>query len=126
MFPNVTQSAFRAQPRVVNSFVVRIKFALLTVECARDKCASHFPVLKYEATAKASMAARSRACSPLLPHPCPHNIVRHRGDSQSCRYESKLSVTYREHPQRDGLPVVGEVAYPNLDFEYTKVRWGVG
>lgn len=46
---------------------------------------------------------------------------RHRGDSQSYRYESKISVTYREHPQKDGLLVVGEVAYPNLDFEYTKV-----
>lgn len=47
---------------------------------------------------------------------------RYRGDSQSYRYESKISVTYREHPQKDGLLVVGEVAYPNLDFEYTKVR----
>lgn len=47
---------------------------------------------------------------------------RYRGDSQSYRYESKISVTYREHPQKDGLSVVGEVAYPNLDFEYTKVR----
>lgn len=48
-------------------------------------------------------------------------INRYRGDSQSYRYESKISVTYREHPQKDGLPVVGEVAYPNLDFEYNKV-----
>ncbi|CAN0091909.1 unnamed protein product, partial [Laminaria digitata] len=47
--------------------------------------------------------------------------IRYRGDSQSRRYESKLSVTYKEHPQRDGLALVGEVAYPNLDFEYTKV-----
>lgn len=46
---------------------------------------------------------------------------RYRGDSQSYRYESKLSVTYCDHPQKDGLLVVGEVAYPNLDFEYTKV-----
>lgn len=52
---------------------------------------------------------------------CPNS---YRGDSQSYRYESKISVTYREHPQKDGLLVVGEVAYPNLDFEYTKVGGG--
>ena len=52
--------------------------------------------------------------------PSPH-VNSYRGDSQSYRYESKISVTYREHPQKDGLLVVGEVAYPNLDFEYTKV-----
>lgn len=62
----------------------------------------------------------------LTPSPTSHAAhlfiyARHRGDSQSRRYESKLSVTYREHPQRDSLPVVGEVAYPNLDFEYSKV-----
>lgn len=69
----------------------------------------------------------SDSCSPsfntlrLLCDPAQNDKKRHSGDCQSRRYESKLSVTYRQHPQKDGLPVVGEVAFPNLDFEYTKV-----
>lgn len=72
--------------------------------------------------------------TPLTPYPPPKKMLafytrhaypkpeqRYRGDSQSRRYDSKLSVAYKEHPQRDSLPLVGEVAYPNLDFEYTKV-----
>ena len=47
-----------------------------------------------------------------------------KGDRQSQRIETRLSVAYQSHPHRDSIPLLGEINFPNLDFEYNVVNFG--
>ena len=38
--------------------------------------------------------------------------------------ESALTAVYREHPNRDKVPLIGEINFPNLQFDYTTVDFG--
>src|SRR5689334_17476852 len=44
-----------------------------------------------------------------------------KGDRQSTKLKAGLAVTYRDHVQKDRLPLLGEICWPNLSFE-SKVR----
>jgi len=46
----------------------------------------------------------------------------YKGDKRSMRVENTLVVAYLNHPQRDEVGLIGDIHYPNLDFEYTQVR----
>ena len=46
------------------------------------------------------------------------------GDRQSGTHEAKLAITYREHPQKDGVKLVGELCFPNLVFDVAKADLG--
>jgi len=45
-------------------------------------------------------------------------------DRKSHTAESKLVAVYRDHPQRDNINLLGEINFPNLDFEYTVINFG--
>jgi len=46
------------------------------------------------------------------------------GDKESAKIKSNLIVQYRDHPQKDKLPLFGEICFPNLTFESTKIDFG--
>jgi len=48
----------------------------------------------------------------------------YRNDRQSQRIESKIQVSYPEHPQRDTIGIVGEINFPNLSFDNSIVNFG--
>lgn len=45
-------------------------------------------------------------------------------DKQSTKIKSNLVLKYADHPQRDKLPLFGEISFPNLSFESTKIDFG--
>ena len=47
------------------------------------------------------------------------------GDKQSGTHESKLQISYREHPQKDSVRLSGELCFPNLVFDISKADLGV-
>ena len=48
----------------------------------------------------------------------------YRDDRVSHVAESALTAVYREHPNRDKVPLIGEINFPNLQFDYTTVDFG--
>eukprot|EP00906_Rhabdomonas_costata_P023126 RCo033281 len=48
----------------------------------------------------------------------------HRGDRQTHVIKTKLTVVYKEHPQRDTVDLTGDVTFPNLTFDSTTVDFG--
>eukprot|EP01042_Synura_sphagnicola_P028807 gene28807-37157_t len=48
----------------------------------------------------------------------------YRDDRTSHVVERPFTVMYRGHPQKDSINLVGEVIYPNLEFEKTTVDFG--
>ena len=48
----------------------------------------------------------------------------YRGDRQSHRVESALGIAYRDHPQRDQIPLAAMISFPNLDFALSTVDFG--
>jgi len=48
----------------------------------------------------------------------------YKNDRLSCRVDGKLRISYENHPQRDELNLVGEINFPNLDFEFTEINFG--
>lgn len=46
-------------------------------------------------------------------------------DDHLCRViNGKITIAYTGHPQRDSVDVVGDISFPNLSFETTKVDFG--
>ena len=48
----------------------------------------------------------------------------YRDDRVSHVAEGKLTAVYREHPNKDNIPLIGEINFPNLEFDYTTVDFG--
>ncbi|KAH8054149.1 hypothetical protein JL720_14520 [Aureococcus anophagefferens] len=48
----------------------------------------------------------------------------YKGDRQSQKLDTRLTVAYHQHPQRDSVGLVGEINFPNLHFEYSVVNFG--
>lgn len=48
----------------------------------------------------------------------------YKDDCQSHVAEKKLTAVYRDHPRRDAWDLIGEVNFPNVEFEYTRVDFG--
>ncbi|KAL1499824.1 hypothetical protein AB1Y20_012509 [Prymnesium parvum] len=46
------------------------------------------------------------------------------GDRECARHESRLLMSYREHPQKDGLKLLGESFFPNLKLDLEKGDFG--
>ena len=46
------------------------------------------------------------------------------GDKECMKHESKLQLAYREHPQKDGIKLLGETFFPNLTFDLEKGDFG--
>ena len=38
--------------------------------------------------------------------------------------ERKLTAVYRDHPRKDAFDLIGDINFPNLEFEYTRVDFG--
>ncbi|KAJ1445550.1 hypothetical protein M885DRAFT_473458 [Pelagophyceae sp. CCMP2097] len=47
-----------------------------------------------------------------------------RGDRVSQRIDTRLTVAYHAHPQRDSVALTGEINFPNLHFEQQLVNFG--
>ncbi|KAJ0401033.1 hypothetical protein P43SY_009913 [Pythium insidiosum] len=46
-------------------------------------------------------------------------------DDHRCRVlQGKVAVAYVAHPQRDSVELVGDISFPNLEFETTKIDFG--
>ena len=48
----------------------------------------------------------------------------YKSDRQSHKAPSALTAVYRGHPQRDNIELLGDINFPNLDFEYTVINFG--
>lgn len=48
----------------------------------------------------------------------------YRDDKTSHTVEKQLIIAYRGHPQKDIIPLVGEIIYPNLKFETQNITFG--
>ncbi|CAM9191035.1 unnamed protein product, partial [Phaeothamnion confervicola] len=48
----------------------------------------------------------------------------YRSDRRSHVADGRLTVVYRDHAQRDALPLAGAIHFPNLSFDTTKVNFG--
>ena len=48
----------------------------------------------------------------------------YRDDKTSHTVEKQLTIAYRGHPQKDIIPLIGEIIYPNLKFETQNVVFG--
>eukprot|EP00935_MAST-01C_sp_MAST-1C-sp1_P000586 g586.t1 len=48
----------------------------------------------------------------------------YRNDRQTHNILGKITCVYRDHPQKDTIELVGEINFPNLDFEFTVVNFG--
>eukprot|EP00937_MAST-01D_sp_MAST-1D-sp2_P000047 g47.t1 len=48
----------------------------------------------------------------------------YRNDRQSHDIDTSIFCVYRDHPQKDKFPLLAEINFPNLEFEYTKVDFG--
>jgi hypothetical protein len=48
----------------------------------------------------------------------------YKADRQSHKIPSALTAVYRGHPQRDNISLLGDINFPNLDFEYTVINFG--
>jgi len=48
----------------------------------------------------------------------------YRDDKTSHTVEKQLTIAYRGHPQKDIIPLVGEIIYPNLKFETQNIAFG--
>lgn len=48
----------------------------------------------------------------------------YRDDRQSHVAEGRLSAIYKDHPRRDGVPLIADINFPNLAFERTKIDFG--
>jgi hypothetical protein len=48
----------------------------------------------------------------------------YRNDRQSHTAEGKLVAAYRNHPNRDSVPLLGEINFPNVKFDYTTIDFG--
>jgi len=53
-----------------------------------------------------------------------HFIAGIKGDKMSAKIKSNIGIVYRDHPQRDKLPLFGEICFPNLSFESTAIDFG--
>lgn len=47
-----------------------------------------------------------------------------KGDRMSTKMKCSMAITYRDHPQRDKLPLFGEICFPNLSFEAESIAFG--
>ncbi|KAF4655034.1 hypothetical protein FOL46_008426, partial [Perkinsus olseni] len=45
-------------------------------------------------------------------------------DRQCAVLKQNISITYRDHPQKDSLEAIGEVVFPNLSFERAELDFG--
>ena len=48
----------------------------------------------------------------------------YRDDRQSHDINTAIFCTYADHPQKDRFPLLAEINFPNLEFEYTDVKFG--
>ncbi|GMH58813.1 hypothetical protein TrST_g5240 [Triparma strigata] len=48
----------------------------------------------------------------------------YKADRQSHIADNNLTAVYRGHPQRDNIKMIGDINFPNLDFEYTVINFG--
>jgi hydrocephalus-inducing protein len=48
----------------------------------------------------------------------------YRADRQSHVAQGRLTVVYTGHPRRDAIPLTGDIAFPNVDLEYTSIGFG--
>ncbi|KAF0682818.1 Aste57867_25117 [Aphanomyces stellatus] len=48
----------------------------------------------------------------------------YKDDHMSRVINSKLSTSYTGHPQRDSIELKGEIFFPNLEFEYSRIDFG--
>ena len=48
----------------------------------------------------------------------------YRGDRVSHRHKTKLSVVYKDHPQKDSMELLADVTFPNLALETDTVDFG--
>lgn len=48
----------------------------------------------------------------------------YRDDRQSHVIEKALQITYRGHPQKDSIRLLGEVVFPNLKFDLQQINFG--
>eukprot|EP00940_MAST-03C_sp_MAST-3C-sp2_P002755 g2755.t1 len=49
----------------------------------------------------------------------------YKADNLSCCVEGKLRIAYDNHPQKDEIGLLGDINFPNLDFEFTEINFGV-
>jgi hydrocephalus-inducing protein len=45
-------------------------------------------------------------------------------DLQSCNIKQRLVVTYLDNPQKDGIDLIADIQFPNLEFETHTVDFG--
>eukprot|EP00501_MAST-03F_sp_TOSAG23-6_P000263 GSMAST32.ASY1.ANO1.269.1 assembled CDS len=48
----------------------------------------------------------------------------YKSDRLSRKVEGKITVVYRDHPQKDSIAVNGEINFPNLDFDFSQINFG--
>ncbi|OQR81932.1 hydrocephalus-inducing protein, partial [Thraustotheca clavata] len=48
----------------------------------------------------------------------------YKDDHMSRSINGKLVISYTGHPQKDSLDLRGEIGFPNLEFEYSKIDFG--
>jgi hypothetical protein len=48
----------------------------------------------------------------------------YRNDRQTHNVVGKITCVYRDHPQKDTIEILGEINFPNLDFEFTLIDFG--
>lgn len=47
-----------------------------------------------------------------------------RTDRQCTKVKHAIEVQYRDHPQRDRIPLLGNIFFPNVQFDRTAVDFG--